>query len=80
MAYNKGDGAVIMTNSDSGGQLATEILRTRSLTNTHGQIFSQRRTRSVKWMIPKTLARYVGVYRMASGANMVVITDAATIC
>src|SRR5580704_8282101 len=28
VAYNKGDGAVIMTNSDNGGQLATEILRT----------------------------------------------------
>ena len=28
VAYNNGDGAVIMTNSDSGGQLASEILRT----------------------------------------------------
>jgi len=28
IAYNSGDGAVVMTNSDNGGQLATEILRT----------------------------------------------------
>ena len=28
VAYDNGDGAVIMTNSDNGGQLATEILRT----------------------------------------------------
>jgi hypothetical protein len=28
VAYESGDGVVIMTNSDSGGQLATEILRT----------------------------------------------------
>ena len=27
MAYNEGDGVVIMTNGDNGGQLATEILR-----------------------------------------------------
>jgi CubicO group peptidase (beta-lactamase class C family) len=28
VAYNSGNGAVIMTNSDSGGQLASEVLRT----------------------------------------------------
>jgi CubicO group peptidase (beta-lactamase class C family) len=71
VAYNSGDGIAIMTNSDSGGQLAGEILRTiayerkwpdfapRELPNTANLHLSA-----------ETLQRYVGIYGMAPGINM----------
>ena len=74
VAYNNGDGAVIMTNSDSGGQLATEILRTIAHEYAWPDFQPVENTLS-KVDDPKTLARYMGVYRMASGANMVVTLD-----
>jgi CubicO group peptidase (beta-lactamase class C family) len=74
VAYNSGDGAVIMTNSDSGGQLATEILRT--IAHEYGWPDFQPAENTVSKVVdPKILARYVGAYRMASGANMLVTRD-----
>lgn len=74
VAYNHGDGAVIMTNSDRGGQLATEIRRTiareygwpdfQPVENTVGKVED-----------PKLLARYVGAYQMPSSALMLVTLD-----
>ncbi len=74
VAYDNGDGAVIMTNSDSGGQLATEILRT--IAHEYGWPDFQPAENSIsKVDNPKILARYVGAYQMAPGLNMLVTLD-----
>lgn len=68
IAYNSGDGAVIMTNSDNGGQLTTEILRTIAY--------------EYRWpdfgpveaiaVTSDTLRKYTGVYAMGGTATMTV--------
>jgi CubicO group peptidase (beta-lactamase class C family) len=73
VAYDEGDGAVIMTNSDSGGQLAAEILRT--IAHEYAWPDFQPAENTLSKVDPKILAHYVGVYRMASGANIVVTLD-----
>jgi CubicO group peptidase (beta-lactamase class C family) len=74
VAYENGDGAVIMTNSDSGGQLATEILRT--IAHEYGWPDFQPAENTIsKLDDPKILARYVGAYQMAPGLNMLVTLD-----
>jgi CubicO group peptidase (beta-lactamase class C family) len=73
VAYNNGDGAVIMTNSDSGGQLASEILRTIAYEyqwpNFAPHEIPQRKEITVSAEI---LAKYVGIYSMAPGVNMTI--------
>jgi CubicO group peptidase (beta-lactamase class C family) len=73
VAYNNGDGAVIMTNSDNGGQLAAEILRTIAYEykwpNFAPREISERKEITVSANI---LAKYVGVYSMAPGVNMTI--------
>jgi CubicO group peptidase (beta-lactamase class C family) len=73
VAYNNGDGAVIMTNSDSGGQLASEILRTIAYEykwpNFAPHEISERKEITVSAEI---LANYVGIYSMAPGVNMTI--------
>jgi CubicO group peptidase (beta-lactamase class C family) len=76
VAYNSGDGVAIMTNSDNGGQLAGEILRTiayerkwpdfapRELPHPANISFSA-----------ETLRRFAGVYGMAPGVNMIVTIE-----
>ena len=76
VAYNSGDGVAIMTNSDNGGRLAGEILRTiayqrkwpdfapRELPNPGNISLSA-----------ETLQRYAGVYRMAPGVNMMITLE-----
>jgi CubicO group peptidase (beta-lactamase class C family) len=74
VAYNNGDGAIIMTNSDSGGQLATEILRT--IAHEYGWPDFQPAENNISKVVdPKILARYVGAYRMAAGPVMLVTVD-----
>ena len=71
VAYENGDGAVIMTNSDRGGPLATEILRT--IAREYGWPDFQPAENAVGQVAdPKILARYVGAYQMAPGMNMLV--------
>jgi CubicO group peptidase (beta-lactamase class C family) len=71
VAYNTGDGAAIMTNSDSGGQLAGEILRT--IAHEYGWPDFQPAENAVsKVDDPKVQARYVGAYQMAPGVNMLI--------
>jgi CubicO group peptidase (beta-lactamase class C family) len=76
VAYNSGDGAVIMTNSDSGGQLAAEILRTIAYEYKWPD-FAPREMAARKEITasPDSLTKYVGVYSMAAGANMVVTLE-----
>ena len=74
VAYDNGDGVVIMTNSDSGGQLATEIVRT--IAHEYGWPDFQPSENTIsKIDDPKILARYVGAYEMAPGVNMLVTLD-----
>jgi CubicO group peptidase (beta-lactamase class C family) len=73
VAYNNGDGAVIMTNSDNGGQLANEILRTIAYEYKWPDFgphdISQRKEITVS---ADMLAKYAGVYAMAPGVNMLI--------
>jgi CubicO group peptidase (beta-lactamase class C family) len=73
VAYDNGDGAVIMTNSDNGGQLANEILRTIAYEYKWPDFgprdISQRKEITVSSDI---LARYAGVYAMAPGVNTLI--------
>jgi len=73
VAYNNGDGAVIMTNSDSGGALATEILRTIAYEYKWPD-FAPREIPERKEITVSSdvLARYVGIYAMAPGVNMTI--------
>ena len=74
VAYNNGDGAVIMTNSDRGAELATEILRT--IAHEYGWPDFQPVGYAIGNVVdPKTLARYVGAYQMPWGAAMLVTLD-----
>jgi CubicO group peptidase (beta-lactamase class C family) len=74
VAYDSGDGAVIMTNSDSGGQLATEILRT--IAHEYGWPDFQPAEHSIsKVDDPKILVRYVGAYQMTPGVNILVTLE-----
>jgi CubicO group peptidase (beta-lactamase class C family) len=73
IAYNDGDGAVIMTNSDNGGQLASEVLRTIAR-DYKWPDFAPREIQKKKDLTisSDTLARYAGTYGMAPGAYMTI--------
>ena len=74
VAYNNGYGAVIMTNSDSGGQLVGEILRT--IAHEYGwPDFQPSESNISKLDDPKIMARYVGAYRMVGGPVMLVTLE-----
>jgi CubicO group peptidase (beta-lactamase class C family) len=70
VAYNSGDGAVIMTNSDSGGRLAAEILRTIA-SEYKWPDFAPVSHKEIT-VSSEVLAKYVGVYSMAPGVNMTI--------
>lgn len=66
VAYNEGDGVVVMTNGDNGGQLAGEILRT--VAHEYGWPDFQPVERSVAALDPKALDAFPGVYQMPNAA------------
>jgi hypothetical protein len=70
VAYNNGDGAAIMTNSDSGGQLASEILRT--IAHEYGWPDFQPSERAITKVDPKVFNGYVGGYRLGPNAVMTI--------
>ncbi|HEX4810739.1 MAG TPA: serine hydrolase [Bryobacteraceae bacterium] len=70
VAYNNGDGAVVMTNSDSGGQLASEVVRT--IANEYKWPDFAPRERKEITLSTDVLARYTGLYAMAPGMNMTI--------
>ena len=73
MAYNSGDGVAIMTNSDSGGQLAAEILRTIAYEPKWPDFAPRALPNPANISISAdTLHRYVGVYEMGPGVNMII--------
>jgi hypothetical protein len=74
VAYDSGDGAVIMTNGDNGGQLGSEILRT--IAREYGWPDFQPPEKTLfKVEDPKILARYVGSYELAPGVIRSVSLD-----
>jgi len=73
VAYENGDGAVVMTNSDRGGQLVAEILRT--IAHEYGWPDFQPVENAISKVDPKILARYVGAYQLAPGQNMLITLD-----
>jgi CubicO group peptidase (beta-lactamase class C family) len=73
VAYENGNGAVVMTNSDRGGQLASEVLRT--IAHEYGWPDFQPVENTLGKVDPKILARYVGAYQLGPGMNMLVTLD-----
>jgi CubicO group peptidase (beta-lactamase class C family) len=75
VAYDDGDGAVIMTNSDNGGPLAAEILRTIAYEYKWPD-FGPREIEHQEITLPNaTLLRYVGIYEMAPGVDMTITLE-----
>ena len=75
-AYNSGDGVAIMTNSDNGGQLAAEILRTIAYERKWPD-FAPRElpSRANISLSDDALHRYTGVYAMGPGVNTIVTLE-----
>jgi CubicO group peptidase (beta-lactamase class C family) len=67
VAYNQGDGLVVMTNGDSGGQLASEILRT--VAHEYGWPDFQPVERTITKVDAKSLDEYIGSYRLNPNAT-----------
>jgi len=68
LAYNEGDGLVVMTNGDNGGQLANEIQRT--VAREYDWPDFQPTERAITPVDPKMLDALIGAYQGA-GPNMV---------
>src|ERR1022692_3708713 len=72
VAYNNGDGAVMMTNSDSGGALAAEILRTIAYEYKWPDFAPREIAERKEPVSSEILARYVGIYAIVPGVNMTI--------
>jgi CubicO group peptidase (beta-lactamase class C family) len=66
VAYNNGDGVVIMTNGDNGGELASELQR--SVAREYNWLDFQPVEHTVAKVDSKTLESYVGMYQNSGGA------------
>ena len=73
VAYNNGDGAAIMTNSDNGGQLANEILRT--IAHEYGWPDFQPSERTITKADPKLFDGYIGTYRFNLNGVMTITRE-----
>jgi hypothetical protein len=73
IAYNQGDGLVVMTNSDSGGQLASDILRT--VAREYGWPDFQPVERVVAKVDPAAFDRYTGAYQLSPAATLTITRD-----
>jgi hypothetical protein len=65
IAYEAGDGVVIMTNSDNGLELVRDLVRT--LAHEYGWPDYQPAIRTINPIEPRVFDRYVGAYRLPSG-------------
>ncbi len=65
VAYNEGDGVVVMTNGDGGGQLAMEIVR--GVAREYGWPDFQPESRSLAKVDPKIFDSYAGEYQSQFG-------------
>jgi CubicO group peptidase (beta-lactamase class C family) len=75
VAYNSGDGAVIMTNSDNGGQLIQEILHTIAYEYKWPDFGPHEIDKKEITVEPGILSRYVGIYAMSPGVNMTITLE-----
>jgi CubicO group peptidase (beta-lactamase class C family) len=73
VAYNSGDGAVIMTNGQNGGRLAEEILA--SVARVYGWPDFKPAERSLIKVDPQTFAGYVGAYRIGSDIVVTITSE-----
>jgi CubicO group peptidase (beta-lactamase class C family) len=73
VAYDSGDGAVVMTNSDAGGAIANEILRTIAYEYKWPDFQPVHRT--IAKIDPKTFDSYVGSYRLAPNFTLTISRD-----
>jgi CubicO group peptidase (beta-lactamase class C family) len=73
-AYEKGgEGAVVMTNSEAGGQLGDEIMH--SIAAEYGWPDWHPTVRTAVAVDPKVLAQYVGTFALAPGFDLVVTLE-----
>jgi CubicO group peptidase (beta-lactamase class C family) len=73
VAYEDGEGAVVMTSSDSGGELMDQVMRTIAHVYQWPDFAPSMRT--LARVGPEVLARYVGVYELNDGSTYVVRRD-----
>jgi len=73
VAYEDGEGAIVMTNSDSGGQLMGEVMRT--LAHIYQWPDFAPVTRTLANVTPKVLDRLIGAYEMNDGSIYAVYRD-----
>jgi CubicO group peptidase (beta-lactamase class C family) len=73
VAYEDGEGAVVMTNSDSGDALMGEIMRTIAYVYQWPDFAPP--TRTLSKVTPELLDHYVGAYELNDGASYVVRKD-----
>jgi CubicO group peptidase (beta-lactamase class C family) len=72
VAFDNGDGAVIMTNSDSGTQLMPEILRTIAYEYRWPDFGPREIGQPDLTLSSEILSRYAGVYQMQPGVSMTI--------
>jgi CubicO group peptidase (beta-lactamase class C family) len=73
VAYEDGEGAIVMTNSDNGGELTTDVMRSIAYVYQWPDFAPPVRTLSeVK---PESLERFVGAYELNDGSPYVVHKD-----
>jgi len=75
VSYQNGDGAVIMTNGDNGGELVIQILRTIAQ-EYHWPDFAPPE-RTLNAIAPSLFDRYVGAYRLDSSSTVTFWRDDA---
>lgn len=73
VSYEDGEGAVVMTNSDNGGQLTFEIMRT--IAHVYGWPDFAPAEHTLSSVKPQTLDRYVGAYQLTNGPPLVIRRD-----
>jgi CubicO group peptidase (beta-lactamase class C family) len=73
IAYTDGEGAVVMTNSDNGGGLTFEVMRT--IAHVYGWPDFGPAERTLSATKPETLDRYVGAYQLTNGPPLVIRKD-----
>ena len=73
VAYNNGDGAVVMTNSGTGGQLINDIIRT--IAYEYGWPDFQPAMRKEITVSPDILKQYVGTYQLAPNFKLMITLE-----
>jgi CubicO group peptidase (beta-lactamase class C family) len=73
VAYEDGEGAIVMTNSDGGGRLMGEVMRT--IAHIYQWPDFAPAARTVAALKPESLDRYIGAYELNEGATYVVRRD-----